>query len=303
MRRYRSTARAAGSYSRRHADPAPYSRRPVRAEPYDPSSARTSRRAPRPSSTGSSSGCASRRSPPTRRTPATCAGQRRVAGRDAAPRRLPDRRDLADRRACRRSSPSGPAPTPARADRPRLRPPRRAAGRPARSCGRTRRSSRPSRRRRQLHARGAADDKGNVALPPARHARPPGRDRPRRPRGAPQAAHRGRGGVRLAALRRAAARARGTGSPATSSSSATPACGRARRAHASCTGMRGLTDGQIDLHGPDVDLHSGSFGGAVPNPLHRAGRAARARCTTTTAASRSPASTTASSRSPTASAS
>jgi acetylornithine deacetylase/succinyl-diaminopimelate desuccinylase-like protein len=35
-----------------------------------------------------------------------------------------------------------------------------------------------------------------------------------------------------------------------------------------CTGMRGLTDCQIDLHGPDGDLHSGSFGGAVPNPLH-----------------------------------
>jgi len=34
-----------------------------------------------------------------------------------------------------------------------------------------------------------------------------------------------------------------------------------------CTGMRGLTDCQIDFHGPDVDLHSGSFGGAVPNPL------------------------------------
>jgi acetylornithine deacetylase/succinyl-diaminopimelate desuccinylase-like protein len=33
-----------------------------------------------------------------------------------------------------------------------------------------------------------------------------------------------------------------------------------------CTGMRGMTDGQVDFHGPDVDLHSGSFGGAVPNP-------------------------------------
>ena len=32
-------------------------------------------------------------------------------------------------------------------------------------------------------------------------------------------------------------------------------------------GMRGLTGCQIDFHGPDVDLHSGSFGGAVPNPL------------------------------------
>jgi acetylornithine deacetylase/succinyl-diaminopimelate desuccinylase-like protein len=35
-----------------------------------------------------------------------------------------------------------------------------------------------------------------------------------------------------------------------------------------CTGMRGMTDCQVDLHGPEVDLHSGSFGGAVPNPLH-----------------------------------
>jgi acetylornithine deacetylase/succinyl-diaminopimelate desuccinylase-like protein len=35
-----------------------------------------------------------------------------------------------------------------------------------------------------------------------------------------------------------------------------------------CVGMRGLIDAQIDLHGPDRDLHSGSFGGGVPNPLH-----------------------------------
>jgi acetylornithine deacetylase/succinyl-diaminopimelate desuccinylase-like protein len=34
-----------------------------------------------------------------------------------------------------------------------------------------------------------------------------------------------------------------------------------------CTAMRGLTDCQLDVHGPDIDLHSGSFGGAVPNPL------------------------------------
>ena len=34
-----------------------------------------------------------------------------------------------------------------------------------------------------------------------------------------------------------------------------------------CTGMRGMTDGQVDFHGPDGDLHSGSFGGAVPNPV------------------------------------
>ena len=35
-----------------------------------------------------------------------------------------------------------------------------------------------------------------------------------------------------------------------------------------CVGMRGLVDAQIDLTGPERDLHSGSFGGAVPNPLH-----------------------------------
>jgi acetylornithine deacetylase/succinyl-diaminopimelate desuccinylase-like protein len=34
-----------------------------------------------------------------------------------------------------------------------------------------------------------------------------------------------------------------------------------------CLGMRGLVDCQIDCHGADTDLHSGSFGGAVPNPL------------------------------------
>ncbi|MFI6517431.1 dipeptidase [Spirillospora sp. NPDC050679] len=35
-----------------------------------------------------------------------------------------------------------------------------------------------------------------------------------------------------------------------------------------CTGMRGLTEAEVTLRGPETDLHSGSFGGAVPNPLH-----------------------------------
>jgi acetylornithine deacetylase/succinyl-diaminopimelate desuccinylase-like protein len=35
-----------------------------------------------------------------------------------------------------------------------------------------------------------------------------------------------------------------------------------------CTGMRGLVAADITLRGPDTDLHSGSFGGGVPNPLH-----------------------------------
>jgi acetylornithine deacetylase/succinyl-diaminopimelate desuccinylase-like protein len=32
------------------------------------------------------------------------------------------------------------------------------------------------------------------------------------------------------------------------------------------TGMRGLVVATVEFHGPDLDLHSGTFGGAVPNP-------------------------------------
>ncbi len=35
-----------------------------------------------------------------------------------------------------------------------------------------------------------------------------------------------------------------------------------------CTGMRGLASAEVTLTGPGRDLHSGSFGGGVPNPLH-----------------------------------
>ncbi|HEX5190524.1 MAG TPA: dipeptidase [Streptosporangiaceae bacterium] len=35
-----------------------------------------------------------------------------------------------------------------------------------------------------------------------------------------------------------------------------------------CVGMRGVISAEIDVYGPERDLHSGSFGGAVPNPLH-----------------------------------
>jgi acetylornithine deacetylase/succinyl-diaminopimelate desuccinylase-like protein len=40
-----------------------------------------------------------------------------------------------------------------------------------------------------------------------------------------------------------------------------------RETPTTCTGMRGMTDGQLDLRGPSGDIHSGSFGGAVRNPL------------------------------------
>ncbi|WP_424211893.1 dipeptidase [Streptomyces sp. BI20] len=39
-----------------------------------------------------------------------------------------------------------------------------------------------------------------------------------------------------------------------------------------CTGMRGIADCEIDLYGPDQDIHSGAFGGAVPNPATIAAR-------------------------------
>ncbi|ARX86284.1 peptidase M20 [Streptomyces alboflavus] len=39
-----------------------------------------------------------------------------------------------------------------------------------------------------------------------------------------------------------------------------------------CTGMRGLAECEIELSGPDQDIHSGSFGGAVPNPATAAAR-------------------------------
>jgi acetylornithine deacetylase/succinyl-diaminopimelate desuccinylase-like protein len=35
-----------------------------------------------------------------------------------------------------------------------------------------------------------------------------------------------------------------------------------------CIGMRGITVAEVTLTGPVRDLHSGSFGGGVPNPLH-----------------------------------
>src|SRR5215471_9325776 len=35
-----------------------------------------------------------------------------------------------------------------------------------------------------------------------------------------------------------------------------------------CTGMRGLAEAEITVSGPTRDLHSGSFGGGVPNPVH-----------------------------------
>ncbi|MDT4941925.1 MAG: hypothetical protein QOJ34_2014, partial [Pseudonocardiales bacterium] len=42
------------------------------------------------------------------------------------------------------------------------------------------------------------------------------------------------------------------------------------------TGMRGMVSATVSFHGPDLDLHSGVFGGAVPNPATEIARLAAA---------------------------
>jgi acetylornithine deacetylase/succinyl-diaminopimelate desuccinylase-like protein len=42
------------------------------------------------------------------------------------------------------------------------------------------------------------------------------------------------------------------------------------------TGMRGMVSCTVEFHGPDLDLHSGVFGGAVPNPATAIARLAAA---------------------------
>jgi acetylornithine deacetylase/succinyl-diaminopimelate desuccinylase-like protein len=118
----------------------------------------------------------------------------------------------------------------------------------------------------ELHARGAIDDKGNVAmhlLGMRAHLAASGRDTP---------------AVTVKLLIEGEEE---SGSPHF------PDLLRERRDRLDCdvivvsdtgmaapdlpsavTSMRGLGGTEITLRGPAVDLHSGSFGGAVPNPLH-----------------------------------
>jgi acetylornithine deacetylase/succinyl-diaminopimelate desuccinylase-like protein len=123
----------------------------------------------------------------------------------------------------------------------------------------------PTRRGEQLFARGASDDKGQVLfhlLGLRAHLAATGRSRPavtlrflvegEEETGSPHFAdllrtHRDRLGCDLVVVSDTGVFDQDT--PST------------------CTGMRGLVTCQVDFHGPDVDLHSGLFGGAVPNPL------------------------------------
>jgi acetylornithine deacetylase/succinyl-diaminopimelate desuccinylase-like protein len=118
----------------------------------------------------------------------------------------------------------------------------------------------------ELHARGAIDDKGNVAmhlLGMRAHLAATGRDTPavtvkllvegEEESGSPHFA---------ALLRERAERLRCDVVVVSDTGMAAPDVPSA------VVAMRGLAGAEITLRGPAVDLHSGSFGGGVPNPLH-----------------------------------
>jgi acetylornithine deacetylase/succinyl-diaminopimelate desuccinylase-like protein len=118
----------------------------------------------------------------------------------------------------------------------------------------------------ELHARGAIDDKGNVAfhlLGIRAHLAATGRDTPAVTVKLLVEGEEESGSPHFAALLRErrdrldcdVVVVSDTGMAAPDIPSAV-------------TSMRGMAETEITLHGPSVDLHSGSFGGAVPNPLH-----------------------------------
>ncbi|WP_169063907.1 dipeptidase [Geodermatophilus dictyosporus] len=118
----------------------------------------------------------------------------------------------------------------------------------------------------ELHARGAIDDKGNVAMHLVgirAHLAATGRDTPAVTVKVLVEGEEESGSPHFADLLRERADrlacdvvvVSDTGMAAPDVPSAVVA-------------MRGLADAEITLRGPAVDLHSGSFGGGVPNPLH-----------------------------------
>ena len=168
------------------------------------------------------------------------------------------------RPACRPSSPSGRATTPA--PRPCSSTATTTSSRSTRSsCGTPTRSTRPI-DGDVLRARGASDDKGQLLfhlLGLRAHLAATGRTTPG---GAPEVPHRGRGGVRLAELRGsccAERRDRLDCDVVVITDTGMIADGRARAPSPACAAWSPCT---VAFHGPDLDLHSGVFGGAVPNP-------------------------------------
>jgi acetylornithine deacetylase/succinyl-diaminopimelate desuccinylase-like protein len=122
----------------------------------------------------------------------------------------------------------------------------------------------------ELHARGAIDDKGNVAmhlLGMRAHLAATGRDTPAVTVKLLIEGEEESGSPHFADLLRE--RRDGLDCDVVVVSDTGMA---APHLPSAVTSMRGLTGVELTLRGPAVDLHSGSFGGAVPNPLHAMAR-------------------------------
>ncbi|NEK95786.1 dipeptidase [Modestobacter muralis] len=118
----------------------------------------------------------------------------------------------------------------------------------------------------ELHARGAIDDKGNVAfhlLGMRAHLAATGRDTPAVTVKLIVEGEEESGSPYFADLLRAHADRLACDVIVVSDTGMAAA-----DVPSAVTAMRGLADCEITLRGPAIDLHSGSFGGAVPNPLH-----------------------------------
>ena len=208
------------------------------------------------------SGCASPASAPSPTTTPTCAAA--PSGSPTPPRRtgFPTVEIWHDGRACRRCTPSGRATTPTR--RPSSSTATTTSSRSTRwSCGSTDPFD-PTVDGDVLRARGASDDKGQLLfhlLGLRAHLAATGRTTPavtlkfliegEEESGSPNfeallAEHRDRLDCDVVVIT-------DTGMIAPDMPS-------------TVTGMRGMVARTVNFHGPDLDLHSGVFGGAVPNP-------------------------------------
>ncbi len=118
----------------------------------------------------------------------------------------------------------------------------------------------------ELHARGASDDKGNVAmhlLGIRAHLAATGRDTPSVTVKLLVEGEEESGSPHLAALLEERRHRLDCDVVVVSDTGMA-----APDVPSAVVSLRGLAGAEITLRGPEVDLHSGSFGGAVPNPLH-----------------------------------
>jgi acetylornithine deacetylase/succinyl-diaminopimelate desuccinylase-like protein len=118
----------------------------------------------------------------------------------------------------------------------------------------------------ELHARGASDDKGNVAmhlLGVRAHLAATGRDTPAVTLRLLVEGEEESGSPHLAALLEERQDRLACDLVVVSDTGMA-----APDVPSAVVSLRGLAGAEITLRGPAVDLHSGSFGGAVPNPLH-----------------------------------